>query len=388
LRTDHNEDREYNWLLERAYSEGDLAKKVQALLRRLFGLEVFLDHANHPAAMRVGVPAVPAPPINAPTTEYSRAVEELPLLDEQGDGLRSITGLALLTYGLTPDVLMLDEPEAFLHPGQARAVGRWLSEVADSLKIQIVVATHDRDLLTGILDSPDGGDVQLVRVSRTKEGSRFTTITNQQRETYRQDPILRHSNVLQGLFHERVVICEAYDDCGFYSATLGEMAASANLHHVMDDTLFLPSLGKNGIANLAMVLGEMGVDVRVAVDFDFLNNQDTVENLASVLGADLSEGRTLYQRATAHTKGLERFWPQAKSRGMAQVPAGAATVEFNRLLSWLDNNRIHVVYSGELESFHRDVGKSPEWLGAALSSQAHRGQEAKSFVSRVVPEIQ
>ncbi len=387
LRTEHSEDRQYNWLLERAYSEGDLANEVQGLLRRLFGVEVFLDHANHPAAMRVGVPDVEVPPINAPTTEYARAVEELPRLDNQGDGLRSIAGLALLLYGLAPDVLMLDEPEAFLHPGQARAVGRWLSQVADSLGNQIIVATHDRDLLSGILEESEASEVQLVRISRDDSGSRFTTITNEQRQKYWLDPVLRHSNVLQGLFHQRVVICEAYDDCGFYSAALSEMAGCANVQHVMDDTLFLPSLGKAGMASLAEVLREMDVDVRAIVDFDFLNDDKTIESLVRALGGDWDQGSLLYADVEKHIKGVDGFWAQAKKRGIAQVPAGAATTAFKKLLAWLRERRIHVVPNGELESFYKELGKGPDWLRGALAARAHSSGDATKFMGEAVPEV-
>jgi hypothetical protein len=39
-----------------------------------------------------------------------------------------------------------------------------------------------------------------------------------------RDPLLRHSNIFDGLFHERVIICESDADCMFYSAVISAIA--------------------------------------------------------------------------------------------------------------------------------------------------------------------
>ena len=56
----------------------------------------------------------------APDTPESRTTP----LKRQGDGMRSFASVVLhLLATVTPSILMLDEPEAFLHPPQARLLG-------------------------------------------------------------------------------------------------------------------------------------------------------------------------------------------------------------------------------------------------------------------------
>ena len=49
-------------------------------------------------------------------------------LDEQGDGFRSYVGVVLSVLLSEGRTILLDEPEAFLHPMQARRLGAWLAE--------------------------------------------------------------------------------------------------------------------------------------------------------------------------------------------------------------------------------------------------------------------
>lgn len=40
------------------------------------------------------------------------------------------------------------------------------------------------------------------------------------------DPLLRYSNVLDGLFHDAVVLCEGDADCRYYSAVLDQLPST------------------------------------------------------------------------------------------------------------------------------------------------------------------
>jgi hypothetical protein len=73
--------------------------------------------------LHLGVPTEPAT-VPPPSRANLDAVLSLPLLHEQGDGVRSFVGL-LHSLARLPLVL-IDEPEAFLHPPHARLLGRVL----------------------------------------------------------------------------------------------------------------------------------------------------------------------------------------------------------------------------------------------------------------------
>ena len=389
IRTDMMPNSNKNWLLRQLYSDGDLERELSELVQELFTTPVFLDRQNFPPRIRAGVVELDAPLANAITSEYSKAVAKVPPLDDQGDGIRSFAGLALVVLALSPEVLLLDEPESFLHPGQARAVGRWLAEVARERNIQVLAATHDKDFLIGLLSSGDSKSLQVVRIDRHSDGSSLRATTSDQLVKYWSDPVLRFSNVLQGLFHERVVVCEGDVDCRFYAAAGEELAIKVKRRQVSDNTLFVPSGGKNGMPKLLGVLADLGVHSSVVADFDVLDSAETVKLIVRSLGSDWdADLDAAYSAAVKHIPlPLDKFWRDAKKSGLTAVPRGAATRDFAELIRQLRLRRLHVVTVGELEDFHRPVGKGPEWLPAALTAKAHKSREVRALIAEVIPEL-
>ena len=60
--------------------------------------------------------------------EYYNIVSKLPKLQEQGDGMRSFASILLHTFTSDYSITLIDEPEAFLHPPQARVLGKMLAK--------------------------------------------------------------------------------------------------------------------------------------------------------------------------------------------------------------------------------------------------------------------
>ena len=66
--------------------------------------------------------------------------------------MRSYASVILhLLAPITPSILLLDEPEAFLHPPQARLLGEIIAAERPS-RAQLVVATHSPDVLHGLIN--------------------------------------------------------------------------------------------------------------------------------------------------------------------------------------------------------------------------------------------
>lgn len=72
------------------------------------------------------------------------------MLDDQGDGLKSFVSTFLSLNQKENDILLLDEPEAFLHPPLARQLGEMIGDFDDEERT-IFVATHSVEILKGIL---------------------------------------------------------------------------------------------------------------------------------------------------------------------------------------------------------------------------------------------
>lgn len=358
-----------------------------------------------------------------PSAELAAKLGALPAIETQSDGVRSFAGILLTLMAGNYPLVFLDEPEAFLHPPQARLLGRELAE--QHYKAQLFVATHSLDILLGLLES-SADKMLIVRLSRESDRTSAQMLTSDMVANLWDDPLLRFSRTLDGLFHEGVIVGEGDTDTGFYSAVAtGGDAPLTQGRHLM----FTYAGSKHRIPLVTSALRAVGVPVRAIVDFDALNNAgtlrallegvggtwtDDIGRLLGIVDAHLrgSEAKTTVGKAksaieealdsddsTEITRTMvekinqalapETGWRAAKRSGEAAVPGGDATVALNELLSLLQEAGLFVVRSGAVESFVKEVGgKGPRWLVEVVAGgHVPRATEAHAFVQEVVGSI-
>lgn len=366
--------------LMRLFRDGEREAELSALAESSFGVPLTLDRVNGNVRLRVGHPAGEVPPLNRPTQAYADAVGALPELEQQGDGIKSFLGLALTVLAGTYQVLLIDEPEAFLHPAQARSLGRWLGREALARDIQVVLSTHDRDLLLGLIDSDDGSVVNVVRITRDATTNHLRHLSAAEVSESWQDPVLRYSNLLQGLFHARAVITESDADCRFYRAVLDQLGHEEGRKAVADDLLFIPSGGKQRVAAMATALTQLGVETYAVVDFDALRSRDLLRGIVTALGADWHEAMNAAYVSVADVANQQALWGQLKNQGLSALPAaGGIHVAGRQLLDLLRTSRVLVVPVGEME----DLDKTVELHGGAwVSEMLSRGNHRTCAVAR------
>lgn len=366
-----------NQPLALVFRDGTIEKALSDLAQESFGLPLTLDRLNMDVRLRVGKVAVPVPALDAPTREYTDAVRELPSLEEQGDGIKSFMGLVLNVLCGTPCVLLIDEPESFLHPAQARALGRWLGKAAVERQLQVIVSTHDRDFVVGLLDSGQDSVVNIVRITREGSENHFHELAHQDVAGAWGDPVLRYSNVLQGLFHKRVVITESDADCRFYGAVVDVLGAQTSRQAVSSDLLFVPSGGKQRVASMAQSLSRLGVDVFAILDFDALRAKVDVLNAVTALGGQWTGEMQDDYVALAEPANQRHLWDSLKHQGISGLPAGAAYQAGERLLSSLEARRVLVVPVGEMEDFDKSSNlHGAAWVSEMLEARKHETNEA------------
>lgn len=105
--------------LQRLEDDEDLLTAFNDACKAIFGVNLTLDRLSRMHTLRVGNVGVPVPGVDAVTTAYREALIALPRLSEQGDGMRSMLGLLLPITTATYPIVLVDEPEAFLHRPQA-----------------------------------------------------------------------------------------------------------------------------------------------------------------------------------------------------------------------------------------------------------------------------
>lgn len=370
--------------LYRLYRDGESEARLSSLAEGVFGFPLTLDRINGNVMLRVGSVEGDVPPMNRPTIEYATSVAALPTLESQGDGVKSFIGLALhLMVGYQPLVLV-DEPEAFLHPAQARALGRWLSDESVRSKRQVIVATHDRDIVLGLLNG--SAPVTVVRLTREGNRSHVRQLSDDKLAEVWSDPVLRYSNVLQGIFHSAVVVCEGDADCRFYSAVLDGLSDAGQARLARDEVLFVPSGGKERVASLVEAINALGGTTFAIVDFDIIRESRQMRQLVEATGGDWSDLEATYRIAVAPlNENRHKLWEQAKTQGLSAIPRGDAYTAASDMLGRLAKQRIILVPVGELEGFDRGIGgRGARWVTAMLEKEGHKTcTAAKELVSQI-----
>ncbi len=355
---------------------------------------------------------------------YVRRIEELAPLDTQGDGMRSFAGVLLATSVGDPSVVLIDEPEAFLHPPHARVLG--LALVQDrAAGRQIFVATHSGDVLRGVLEA-SGRDMRVVRIRREADSNVVCVLENSRIRELWDDPLLRQSNILDGLFHEGVVVCESDGDCRFYVAVLDAIYSREKCEGRRPDLMFTHCGGKYRLPTVIKALRELGVPVCAIADFDVFSEERPLRTIVEALGEDWNgvvkdwaalraaindkkselrvgdvkrdieqilsdlEGNIFpTSKVEAIQKVLRRAspWSMAKDAGKSFVPRGSASEACERLFAKVRQAGLHVVEGGELEGFVRTIGShGPPWVNEVLKKDLARDpvlEDARRFVRQI-----
>lgn len=346
---------------------------------------------------------------------FIERVERLPPLQTQGDGMRSFAGVLLATSVGKETIMLIDEPEAFLHPPQAKLLGQFLVDGRGDQR-QLFIATHSADILRGVLDA-NSPDVKVVRIRREGALNNVRLLDNLRIGELWGDPLLRQSNVLDGLFHEVTVVCESDADCRFYSAVIDSAFDSADAEKRHPDVLFTHCGGKARLPLVVRALREVDVPVRAVADFDILSEEYPLRAVVEALGVSwgdiepdwkIMKSAVDSKRPDLSTADLKReiarvldgvtsevisektradlrlilkkstSWSHAKLVGKAFVPSGDPTRACDRLLAKLKAGGLHVVPVGELEGFCRAVdGHGPKWINGVLTKDLAKDLELK-----------
>ncbi|MFJ9893909.1 ATP-dependent nuclease [Streptomyces sp. NPDC091280] len=401
-------------------------EELNDLCMQVFKRQLTLDTLSKGVNIRIGSPSADAPRLDRITSEYRESLSALPRLEYQGDGMRSFIGLMLPLITNSYHVVLIDEPEAFLHPPQAAQLGKILGQLAKEKSMQIVVATHDKNFLSGLLLSD--AEISIVRLDRPASNeltAHQLSVANLKRIW--EDPVLRHTNVLDGLFHKLTVLAEGDRDCTFFSAALEHLSTQEELHFSPSDVLFVPSGGKGGLRLLIEVLSSAHVPIVASPDLDILDDKAFLKRLISSLNGNWEDFEKDYDQATlpfrqprdkfpvsvilnslnevfkdrqseifdsgtaeefrALLRSKESPWKALKDYGETawnRKPA-AATAAAN-LLAKLDNLGIVAVRVGELEGFAPtlEVKKGPEWVPAAITAGYHLQPPAQNHLRRIL----
>lgn len=367
-----------------------LAQKLSDYFRQAFGSDLIVNRND---MQTIPLHTGQAPDKTAFTIldqdEYYNQVTKLPKLQEQGDGMRSFVSILLDTFTSEYSITLIDEPEAFLHPPQARLLGKMLANNNPDNR-QLLISTHSEDFLQGLLDT-NSENVTVIRINRDSNINRMSVLQNDKIKKLWGNPILRYSNILSGLFHEKVIVCESDYDCLFYQAIMDAIYEHKN--EIAPDILFTHCGGKTRIKDVVSALKAVNVSVVAICDFDLLNSRQNFEAITNSFGIDyrvtLSEDmKIIYDSMNAKNSVVNNAWNQIKKIGKAgfidKEPAAYEKVE-----AACKSAGLFVVPVGEMECFDKTVNKEKkDWVYHVLENYdlatEAKLEEARKFVQEIV----
>jgi len=398
------------------FNQNNLEKELQNVFKLSFGMEIKLDPSSlQTISFRV---AKEFGSIPENITEQYLFFRDHKILDKQGDGFKSFVGVVLSILLSDKRIILLDEPEAFLHPTQAKILGSWLAKYAEKVDEQIFVATHNSNFLAGILSRSDS--VNVFRLNRTEDTTTITEITSESISKLTKSPILSSQPVYDSIFYEGVIVCESDSDRILYQKIFTRELDVQNI-------LFIHGHGKQTIKDIVGLLKEIHVPFATIVDLDILNSKDNFQKLISPFYenipdevmkiqneiesavGELSEDESL-EKGTNEVKilfdqlqgkkhnlsglrgALDRIetslskWDGIKEKGIAGIPSSVQE-KAKKLIDELKNAGVFVVPVGELESWI-DLGtrRKNKWILGALTKLENETcpSELKSFLQEVL----
>lgn len=356
--------------------------------------------------------------LNSSKDQWRKKIDDMENLQSQGDGLRSTVAILASLMVSEHSLFLIDEPEAFLHPPQAKMIGRNI--VNASKGKQCFIATHNIDFIKGVVEA-DSSRVKIIKISRSGNKSIFDLIENDIISTISDDINLKYTSILDGLFYRTLALCENESDCRFYAAMLENTDLTT-----YQNVLFCAVGGKDQLKKIIPLLRRLHIHFIAIADIDLINNRNNLKQLLDSIGESKYREIEDEHQAFLHTFEKESsrqvrtqqeiknavnnifnseyyLSPEAvekikevlrnasslsllKRGGKSILPQGECVAQFEKINKCLNDNNIFIVECGEIERFVPDVGgHGNKWLRNVFEKHPDiendaAYDEAKAFV--------
>ena len=254
------------------FQKDEARKRVRKIAYEAFGLYFVIDPTN-PGNLRIRMATRPPKDDNEEQALDHRARkfhEEATDIVELSDGVKAFTGLISALISSDYRIMLVDEPEAFLHPPLAVQLGREMATLADERSGHVFASTHSSRFLMGCVES--GKPTNIVRLTYKASRATARILPAARIQELMRDPLLRSAGVLEALFYSGAVVCEADRDRVFYNEINHRLQAAElpNIH----DSIFLNAQNKQTIRRIVGPLREMGIPAAAIVDIDIIKGND------------------------------------------------------------------------------------------------------------------
>lgn len=254
-------------ILAHLFQDDELRKEVRKVVHDAFGVYFVIDPLNG-GQLRIRLsPTAPThdeQSLAKPAREFHRNATHI---KEASDGVQAFVGLLTAVRSGDYRAMLIDEPEAFLHPPLARKLGHELAAIIAKRGGSLMASTHSPDFLIGCLQASP--NVRVVRLEYSNGKSKGQIVDAEALRNFFKAPLMRSANVISALFHDGVVVTESDNDRAFYSEIYYRLAEHEKGYPAL---LFVNAQNKQTIRDIMGPLRAFGVPAAAIVDIDILKD--------------------------------------------------------------------------------------------------------------------
>ena len=422
IRRDENKSHPIHY----AAFDGKYRKWLSDNFKKAFGVEI-TPNIQYGAAIPlcIGKPVILEGDYEDEITRQEETAKILDTYDQvqnQGDGIKSFTGILLYLMLDYYRIYLIDEPESFLHPPQARIMGQIIGKTLSAHQ-QAFISTHSEEIIKGLLDScPER--IKIVRITRDGKTNHFSILNNAEFNKVWSDPLLKYSNIMASLFHKSVVLCESDSDCKMYSIIESHIKQKQQKY---SETLFIHCGGKHRMSKIIQALRSLNVAVTTIVDIDILNDEAIFKGIVEAYGIYYNSIKPNYNKIVSNLRSpkenVDRItarsiinqvldganskylssaeieavreavstiskWKELKSSGIYALKQGDSASSFRKIDKLLKEYGVYIVPVGELECFIKEVGgHGPEWVNKVLVEYTNLDDEVYKSITEFIASM-
>ncbi|HEX2881786.1 MAG TPA: AAA family ATPase, partial [Polyangiaceae bacterium] len=284
------------------------------------------------------------------------------LIDQFSDGVRAFVGIMIELIAGEPRIILIDEPEAFLHPALASKLGLEVARSTSQSDKRLFVSTHSPQFVMGCIQS--GAPVNIVRLTYRNSIATARLLPSGDLLKLMRHPLLRSTGLLSGLFYEFVVVTESDADRAFYQE-INERLLRFKPEWGIPNCLFLNAQNWQTAHQLVRPLRDLGIPTAAILDVDIVNTGGGAwTSLLSGAHVPSASHQSLGQLRSAVNQLFTSTAGNVKAAGVALLQ-GQDREAAENLCDQLDSYGIFLVRGGELETWLAKLGAArhgPPWL--------------------------
>ena len=254
---------------QQLFRDDGLRQRLSEMVHQGFGSHVVVDPTNlGQLRLRLSKNPPPSPVIERgldhASVQFHAAATHIAAAS---DGAKAFVGVLAEILAGNPEILLMDEPEAFLHPALAFTLGREIARSLAASSKRMFVSTHSSQFLMGCIQS--GMPINVVRLTYRDGVATARLLPSDELVKLMRNPLLRSTGVISALFYESVVVTEADPDRAFYQE-INERLLRHN--RGIPNCVFLNAQNKQTIPTIIGPLRRLGIPAAAIYDIDFVKD--------------------------------------------------------------------------------------------------------------------